>query len=82
MAIALAWTDPPSNDGDLVHDLDLEVLCDVSNWVVNRGNGGPSADRVNNVEKVLLLGYESFASVLCVVRVLAPQVGPGKPSVT
>ena len=34
MTLVLAWTDPPSSDGALVHDLDLEVLCDVSSWTV------------------------------------------------
>ena len=72
--MTLAWTDPPSNDGALVHDLDLEVLCDVSNWVVNLGNGGTSPDMVNNVEKVLLLSYESFSSVFCIAK--APVVLP------
>ena len=74
LAVTLAWTDPPSNDGALVHDLDLEVLCDVSNWVVNLGNGGTSPDMVNNVEKVLLLSYESFSSVFCIAK--APVVLP------
>eukprot|EP00435_Cladocopium_sp_Y103_P041095 s32_g11.t1 len=79
LAVTLAWTDPPSNDGTLVHDLDLEVNCDVSNWVVNLGNGGTSPDRVNNVEKVLLLGYESFASVFCIAKVTAESVSIRSP---
>jgi len=36
MTLVLAWTDPPSSDGALVHDLDLEVLCDVSSWTVTQ----------------------------------------------
>lgn len=79
LAVTLAWTDPPSNDGALVHDLDLEVLCDVSNWVVNLGNGGTSPDMVNNVEKVLLLSYESFSSVFCIAKVTAESVSTRSP---
>jgi len=71
MTLVLAWTDPPSTDGALVHDLDLEVLCDVSSWTVTLGNAGSSPDRLNNVEKVLLLGHESFGTGLCIARVNA-----------
>ena len=77
LAIALAWTDPPSNDGSLVHDLNLEVQCDVSSWLANLGNGGSSPDTVNNVEKVLLLGYESLASVFCIAKVGKLCQNPG-----
>lgn len=74
LGITLAWTDPPSADGRLVHDLDLEVSCDVSSWEPLLGNGGTSPDRLNTVEKVSLLGYDSFTSGLCIATVRAPMV--------
>ena len=90
LAVSLAWTDPPSANGALVHDLDLQVSCDVSNWRAMWGNGGDSA---NNVEKVSLMGYGrwdlnvslchslsgSFSSALCIARVTAKQVSALSP---
>ena len=41
------------------------------NIEVTLGNAGSSPDRLNNVEKVLLLGHEGFSSGLCIARVNA-----------
>jgi len=70
--VTLAWTDPPDPLGQLVHDLDLEVSCDVNSWSRAFGNGGASPDRSNNVEKILVDSHiGAAASGLCVVEVKA-----------
>eukprot|EP00931_Biecheleriopsis_adriatica_P119080 TRINITY_DN94359_c0_g1_i1.p1 TRINITY_DN94359_c0_g1~~TRINITY_DN94359_c0_g1_i1.p1 ORF type:complete len:924 (-),score=177.40 TRINITY_DN94359_c0_g1_i1:91-2862(-) len=73
LSVSIAWTDPPDSSGRLVHDLDLEVSCDFDAWKVHLGNGGASADRNNNVEKVLLKGALTGQ---CVISVLALEVLP------
>jgi hypothetical protein len=56
LLVTLAWTDPP-NEGyytaskQLLHDLDLIVQC-LSTGQIWYGNGGTTADQINNVEKV------------------------------
>jgi len=79
LSATLAWTDPPASDGSLVHDLDLQLACDVQTWAQNLGNGGASADRVNTVEKISLLGFDSFSSGLCIASITANGVSAMSP---
>jgi hypothetical protein len=78
--VVLAWTDPPGSTG-LIHDLDLEVMCDGDGWALRHGNGAVP-DRVNNVEKVVLstLAVSGSGATsgggLCVVTVRAASGVP------
>ncbi len=55
LQIMLVWTDPPASlsaSSQLVNDLDLQVIG--PDETVYWGNGGGSADRINNVEGVVI----------------------------
>ncbi|CAE8681021.1 unnamed protein product [Polarella glacialis] len=78
-SVSLVWTDPPDSSNLLVNDLDLEVACDTGGWTRRLGNGGASQDRVNNVEKVMLLDLPANSSGLCVVSVAALSVSKLSP---
>lgn len=55
LRVMLVWTDPPASLSaatQLVNDLDLTVFGPTG--LVYRGNGGGSADRLNNVEGVII----------------------------
>jgi len=79
----LGWTDPPSSSGLLVHDLDLEVVCNGDGWVKRFGNGGSSPDRANTIEKVVLseqvLAHSASSPGLCVVSVVNTAVFTPQP---
>ncbi|KAJ1433321.1 peptidase S8/S53 domain-containing protein, partial [Ochromonadaceae sp. CCMP2298] len=55
LKVTLSWYDPPSTGGTttktLLHDLDLKVQSPAGD--IYYGNGGNSADRVNNNEQVV-----------------------------
>lgn len=56
LRVTLVWTDPPASVGStaaLIHDLDLVVIAQ-STGTEYYPNGGDDADRVNNVEKVVI----------------------------
>lgn len=75
MYATLAWNDPP-NSGyttatkQLMHDLDLTVTC-VATGQVWYGNGGSSADEVNNVERVNVSHPMSCATLTVAVSATA-----------
>ncbi|APH39514.1 S8 family serine peptidase [Methanohalophilus halophilus] len=63
----LVWTDHPGAigaDQALVNDLDLTIMN--SNGTVLYGNGGEGADRINNVEQVLIESPEKGTYRVCV----------------
>lgn len=81
LRIALVWTDPPGAGSGgsapaLVNDLDLEVTVNGTLYKGNVFSGGLSstggtADTRNNVEKILLPGVSTGASLSIVVRASA-----------
>ena len=55
LQVMLVWTDPPASlsaSSQLVNDLDLQVIG--PDETVYWGNGGGTADRINNVEGVVI----------------------------
>ncbi len=56
LSVTLGWTDPvnlPQSAQPVLHDLDLRVV-DTSTEIVYYPNGLYEADRVNNVEKIVI----------------------------
>ena len=57
LSVTLAWTDPPPSPAaasPLVNDLDLTVVTEAAPGHPRRGNGGPTPDRANTLERVWL----------------------------
>lgn len=75
--IALTWTDPPSADGSLVHDLDLELIGPSGQrFVGNAALTGGTPDRMNNVEKV---EQGELSAGVWTIRVRAERVTGAQP---